>query len=112
MSFPTPYTVTREAYEPSTDAHGSPVDGWGAPGNVVVHGWSPPTGDREPVEAGRSPVVRDLDVFAPAGTPGGPKDRWTVAGVQYLQVGHVEDFTTGPWQWAAGVRINLLRVEG
>lgn len=114
MTIPTPHTVTREPFTPgSVNAHGKPVDAWGSPVSVLVHGWAPPSADTEPSEANRSPVLRDLDLYAPAGTAGSPKDRWTVGGTAYLQVGHVEDFTNGPWQnEVAGVRINLKRAEG
>lgn len=113
MSLPTPYTVGREAYLAGVeDDHGNPVDGYEAAVNVLVHGWSPPSGNSEPFEAGRNAVIRDLDLYAPAGTTGSPKDRWIVAGVTYEQVGWPEDYTTGPWQWAAGVRFNLKRSEG
>lgn len=110
---PTPYTVTRAPYQPgAVDAHGNVADTWGAPVSVQVHGWAPPKADAEPGDPARSAVVRDLDLYAPPGTTGAPRDRWTVDGVVYEQVGHVEDYTRGPWQWAAGVRINLKRVEG
>lgn len=110
---PAPYTVTRAAHAPgATGAHGNPVDTWRAPAAVPVHGWAPPSADTEPAEAGRAAVVRDLDLYAPAGTTGGPRDLWVVDGVPYTQVGHPEDYAKGPWQWAAGLRINLRRVEG
>jgi hypothetical protein len=113
MSLPTPYVVQRLAYVAgAVDAHGNDIDSWADPVDVAVHGWVPPAADEEPAEAGRSPVLRDLDAYAPAGTVVAPKDRMTVDGVLYDVVGHVEDFTHGPWQWAAGVRINLKRVEG
>ena len=114
MTLPTPYTVTREPYSPGAkNAHGKPADAWGAPVSVPVHGWAPPSADAEPSEPNRSLVVRDLDLYAPVGTSGRPKDRWTVGGVPYLQVGYVEDFSHGPWQnEVAGVRINLQRAEG
>lgn len=109
---PTPYTVTREAYEPTQDSHGAVVDGWGSPASVPVYGWAPPGSDDEPFEAGRAAVERDMELYAPTGTPGGPKDRWTLSGVQYLQVGHPDDYSTGPWSVEFGVVINLKRVEG
>lgn len=113
MSLPTPYTVTRAVYLPgAVDAHGNPTDAWDTPVDVPVHAWAPPSADKEPGDANRDTVIRDLDLYAPAGTTGGPKDRWMVDGVLYDQVGHVEDYTKGPWQWAAGVRINLKRAEG
>lgn len=113
MSLPTPYAVTRAPYAPGTvNAHGNPVDGWGEPVEVPVHGWAPPSADIETSDSARSAVERDLDLYAPAGTTGAPKDRWAIDGTTYVQVGHVEDYTKGPWQWAAGVRINLKRMEG
>jgi len=112
-TLPTPYTVTRAAFTPgATDAHGNPVDAWGTAQSVAVHGWAPPPADTDPNDSARSAVVRDLDLYAPAGTVGYPQDRWGVGGVTYEQVGYPEDYTKGPWQWAAGVRINLKRVEG
>lgn len=112
MSLPAPYTVTREPYEPTADSHGAPADGWGSPVDVSVHGWAPPGSDSEPFEDGRRAVERDLELYAPAGTSGGPRDRWTIAGVQYVQEGYPEDYSTGPWAVGFGVVINLKRVEG
>lgn len=113
MTFPTPYTVTRSALiEGAEDAHGNPVESWGSPVSVPVHGWAPPSADSTPIASGRDPVIRDLDLYAPVGTTGQPRDRWTVDGVVYEQVGYIEDYTRGPWQWAAGLRINLKRWEG
>lgn len=114
MGVPTPHQVTREPFTPGPkDRHGNPVDAWGEPVSVPVHGWAPGSADVQPAEEARRAVVRDLDLYAPAGTPGAPRDRWTVGGVVYLQVGHPEDFTHGPWGFDdAGVRINLRAVEG
>lgn len=110
---PTPYTVTREVYTPgAADAHNNVTDAWAAAIPVLVHGWAPASADKEPFESGRSPVVRDLDLYAPSGTVSAPRDRWTVDGTPYESVGHEDDYTHGPFGWAAGVRINLLRVEG
>lgn len=113
MSLPTPYLIGHEAYiAGAEDAHGNPVDGYAPAVSLPVHGWAPPSGNTEPFEAGRNAVLRDLDVYAPAGTVVAPRDRLTVAGIVYEVVGYVEDFTTGPWQWAAGVRISAKRSEG
>lgn len=110
---PTPSTVQRQTFVPGQlDAHGNVRDTWAAPVSVPVHGWAPPRADEEPAEAGRDAVVRDLDVYAPPGTVVAPRDRMAVAGVLYDVVGWAEDFTHGPWQWAAGIRIHLTRVEG
>jgi hypothetical protein len=113
MSLPTPYTLAHEVYDPGPkNAHGNRTDAWHPPVDLLVHGWAPPSADTAPFEAGRSPVVRDLDLYAPAGTVAAPKDRITVLGDAYLVVGHPGDFTHGPWQWKAGVRIHLKRAEG
>lgn len=112
---PTPFTVQHEPYlAGAEDAHGNPLDGYGPAVSVKVHGWAPASASREPFEAGRNAVLRDLDVFAPAGTQMSPRDRVTVPGEGLFDVvGYVEDFTKGPWpNPVAGVRINLLRVEG
>lgn len=113
MSLPTPYWVTRAPFVPGvTDAHGNPADTWGTPVTVPVHGWAPPSADTVPGDDNRHAVIRDLDLYAPSGTVGAPRDRWVLDGVTYEQVGHPEDYTRGPWEWAAGVRVNLKRVEG
>lgn len=125
MSLPTPYVVQRAAFVAGAeDAHGNPRETWAAPVDVAVHGWAPPAADKEPSDPGRSAVIRDLDLYAPAGTTGLPKDHWALPGESagrclahptlacFAQVGYPEDYTKGPWQWAAGVRINLKRVEG
>jgi len=113
VTLPTPYTVAHERRVLGTrDAHGNARETWLPPVGILVHGWAPPSADGEPFESGRSPVVRDLDLYAPTGTVTASKDRITVDGVVYTVVGHPEDYSRGPWQWAAGVRINLKRVEG
>lgn len=113
MSIPTPHTVTRAAYIPGgTDAHGNPVDAWAAPVAVAIHGWSPGSADRAPDDAGRSALVRDIDLFAPAGTESNPRDRWTVDGTTYEAVAYADDYSSGPWGFAAGVRIKLVITEG
>lgn len=106
--------VTRAAYiAGSLDAHGNPVDTWAAPEQVTVHGWSPGSADATPTEAGRAALVRDLELFAPAGTVCAPRDRWTVDALVYEAVSHGEDYTGGPWpNPVAGVKIRLYRVEG
>ena len=110
---PTPYTVTRAVYTPgAADAHNNVTDAWADAIPVLVHGWAPGSGDKEPAEPGRTAVVRDLDLYAPAGTVSAPRDRWTVDGTPYESVGHEEDYTHSPFGWDAGVRVNLIRVEG
>lgn len=110
--FPTPWTVTLYARSlGAKDSHGNPRETWDELGvTEPVYGWGPPTADRELFEAGRTPVARDLDVYAPFSTAR-PKDRMTVNEVLYSVVGHPEDFNHGPFGFAPGVRVSLLRVE-
>lgn len=113
MALPTPYTILHEAFVDGTeDAHGNVSSGWADPVPLRVHGWATPGSDQEPFEVGRNAVLRDLDVYAPGGTVVAPRDRLTIDGVLYEVVGYVEDYTKGPWQWNAGVRINCNRSEG
>ncbi len=113
MGTPTPFTVQREVRSDGpANTHNVISDVYAAPGDVPVCGWAPPGPDVEPASSGRAEVVRDLDLYAPAGTRSAPRDRWTVDGIAYFAVGWPEDFTHGPWQWSAGVRINLKRIEG
>lgn len=110
--FPTPWTVTLHARSTGTkDAHGNPVESWATPGTEEpVYGWAPPSPDSQPFDANRTPVVRDLDVYAPA-SAAKPKDQMSVNGVRYEVVGQPENFNYGPFGFAPGVRVSLLRVE-
>lgn len=113
MTFPATRTVQRLArVDGAQDAYGDTADAWAEPVDVLVHAWAPPSADGSPVEEARNAVTRDLDLYAPAGTTGAPRDRWIVGGVTFEQVGWPEDYTNGPWSWSAGVRINLKRTEG
>lgn len=113
MSLPTPYTVGVRAYVAGVeDVHGNAKDSWGDPVVQAVHGWAPPVPSAEPFESGRNAVTWDLDLYCPLGFVVGPRDRVVVDGVEYDVVGGLEDFTHGPWQWAAGVRVSLKRVSG
>ena len=105
--------VTRLPYDAGVpDPYGDSVESWGAPVDVPVLGWVSPSADGTPFEQSRSAIVRDLDLYAPPETPSAPRDRWLIYGTLYEQVGHAEDFTHGPFGFAAGLRINLKRVEG
>lgn len=113
MSLPTPYTVKRHAFTPSPNGGYDGPGTWDAVGEeIAVHGWSAPGADSVPHEQQRTPVIRDLDLLVPPGTPGRPNDRWVIEGTEYDQVGHIEDYTRGPFRYEAGLRINLKRAEG
>lgn len=110
--FPTPYTVQRLPYvEGATDAHGNPVESWGAPEDVAVYGWAAPN-STEPKLAGHDRVVVDVEVYAPTSFAG-PRDKVTLpAGKTYRVEGEPEDYNHGPFGWQPGYVVNLSRVEG
>lgn len=113
MAFPTPWTVlTHAVVEGTKNSHGNKTKTWASGVEQPVYGWAPPTADLEPLEAGRTAVIRDLDVFAPSEFVVGPHDRVTVDGDLYEVVGHPEDFNHGPFGFAPGFRVSLKRVEG
>ena len=110
---PARLTVELARFEPSgQDPYGNPIPQWAPPVTVLVYGWAPASADTEPFEAGRAEVDRHMDLLVPPGVACGPRDRWTVAGQVWEQVGHPEDFTNGPFGFAPGVRVDLRRVEG
>jgi hypothetical protein len=110
--FPTPHTVGVMRYlTGAEDEYGNDVESWADPEPVRVHGWGP-AGTEEDNE-GRTRVVADLQLMAPAGFTVDPQDRVEVDGVVYEVEGKVEDYTHGPFGFAgAGVRVNLNRVTG
>lgn len=95
----------------SEDAHGNPVETWGAP--VTVEGCAfAPAGSIESVEPGRNPVVTSPTVFAPAGTAVSARDRVTVRGLLY-QVDGDPAVWHNPYTGSdPGVAITLERVGG
>lgn len=111
-TFPTPWTITLHARSLGTkDFHGNPKETWADPGiSEDAYGWAPPSPDGQPFEPNRVPVVRDLDVYMPA-SAARPKDRMMVDGALYSVIGYPEDFNHGPFGFAPGVRVSLLRIE-
>ncbi|MCL1838660.1 MAG: hypothetical protein FWG47_05015 [Propionibacteriaceae bacterium] len=93
------------------DSHNAPVDAWAEPTLVQVYAWAP-TSMTQNVDGNRRPVVADVDLLVPVGVCGAPRDRWTLLGKVFEQVGDFEDYTTGPWPGSPGGRIRLKRVKG
>ena len=109
MSFPAPWTVQHVVWSSGgRDAHGNDIDVYAAPVDVKVMGWSAPA----PEERVSGRVVVDRQMFCPAGVTGKSRDRWILPDGLYEQQGPVQDYTHGPFGWAPGVVVNLLRVEG
>lgn len=101
-----------EPYTPSVDSHNHAVDTWGEPVKVPIFGWGPAS-TAQAVEGNRSPVTSEVDVYAPAGTATGNRDRWTLGGVTYLQDGVAQDYTNGPFGTrVAGVVVRVKQVKG
>ena len=107
------HVVQYQQFTPGKDSHGATIDAWGPVEAITVFGWAPAaTGrDRQPIDDNRRPVITDLQLLVPAGTPGAPRDKWILLGQPYEQVGAVEDYTHGP-RPGGGYRINLRRVDG
>lgn len=62
----------------------------------------------EPVEEGRTPVLDEADVYAPAGTVVLPTDRAMIRGDLWAVQGEPEDWSGGP----GGVVFHVKRVTG
>lgn len=108
-----PYTVTREAFTPGAlDAHGNPVDAWAAGVSVSAIAWAPAGADKAPVVVDGHPVITDMDLYLPPSTTNAHRDKWTLTGTEYQQVGRGEDYTHGPFEWEAGIRVNLKLATG
>jgi len=102
------------AYTPDVDAHGAQIDRWSNPVDVAVYGWAPAE-ETAAFEQGRNPQRRAVDIYAPPGTPGSHRSRWTLNGVDWEQVGQAKDYTTGPFpnppNFTPGVVIRVFRQE-
>ena len=109
MSFPTPWTVQREAWSSGgLDAHGNQSDTYLAPVDVAVYGWAAPA----PEERTSERVVIDLRMYAPSGTAANSRDRFILPDGTYEAQGPAQSYDYGPFGWQPGVVINLRRVEG
>lgn len=110
------YVVTRESFEQGGfDGLGNSTQGYGPPEPVRVFGWFQPTIATSSTEPARDDVANRLTLMLPAGSKGNNKDRWTVDGIGWLQVGPIQDYSCGNpfgFQRAAQAIINLVRVEG
>ena len=121
----TPFTIQRLPFTPGdADDYGNITDTWGDPLDTRVHGWSPPAPDDVTIDVGRLSRERILDLLAPVGTASHPKDHWVIPGESaghchehpdlacFIQDGHNQDFSHGPFGFKGGLRIRLKRVEG
>lgn len=92
------------------DAHGNPVESWGAAVSVGVYAFDP-GGSVEPVVPGHDRVITEPTLYAPEGAVFGDRDRVTARGVLYEVEG-----VTAVWRHPNGLRpgnvINLKKVDG
>lgn len=94
----------------AADAHGNPVQSWANPVDLKVYTVYPRTSTE--TVPGRDVVYEGLTVLAPSGTDFGPHDRVLWNGDVYEVEGDLGDWTNGPFEWDAGISLNLKRVEG
>jgi len=124
VTYPTPYTVGYHVRNPDgpdpfreAPSYTPPKGEAGIP--VPVIQWEAAVSNtagndgRQLLGHDRTEVSVKLYVppeFSPA--PGDLIDLPSGPAGQYEVVGYPEDYTTGPFRWAAGWRLNLKRVEG
>lgn len=113
MSFPARYTVQTAAYVPGQkDAHNNDVDAWASPVDQPAIGWASPN-SAQPKYMGATRTIIDVELYVPVDFVCGPRDRVTLTdGKVYEAVGYPEDYTHGPFDFAPGLVVNLVRVEG
>jgi hypothetical protein len=94
----------------SVDAHGNPTAGWGTPQPVEVIGWQPAGTDEQ--TDGRTTTTERLTLLIPPGFTVDPRDLITVDGIDYQVDGPARWYTGGPFGYAPGGELSLIRVEG
>lgn len=93
--------------EGSDDEHGNPTVETVEEPRLVI-GWGPPRG-REPKTAGVQATVVDLELFVPPEWTSKESDLVVVDGLEYQQIGPVEDYNHGPFGFKPGGVVNLSR---
>lgn len=107
--FPTPNRVDyRAKVAGSVDSHGNPTQSWQAPVQRAVMGWGAPL-SRVAKTAGVQALVVELQLYVPPDWTSDEGDLIIVGGKTYKQVGEVEDWTHGPFGFAPGNVVNLVR---
>jgi len=112
--YPTPFTVGVSAYtEGADDAHGNPVVTYATAVDVAVYAVAPGT-PGEDYEVGRNPATIPLMVYGPTASLGSVAARSRVIwqGDTFEVDGAPEVYDYGPFSFAPGTRLRLMRVEG
>ena len=114
MNLPVIGTVMHAPYQPvPADAPHLPADGWGPPVAVPLHGWWPTAADEQIIgDAGRRALEVERAVIVPASTVCGDRDRWTLTGGVFEQIGGPADYNNGPFGTEVPLVVYLKRVEG
>ena len=112
MNLPCPYTLgVRRHSAAGSDAHGNPVESFGAPVDWPVHGIAPgsmeePGGDRD-LSIVAFTVIAPADALVPD-----ESDVVLYGGAEYQVIGRPKDYSLGPFQFAAGVTVELSKTSG
>jgi hypothetical protein len=111
---PTPYTIGHRAYSATgDDGFGNPVESWAAAVSRAVYAVAPGT-PGEDYEVGRVSSRIPLIVLGPKTSLGTvhARDRMVWAALEFEVDGEPGNFDFGPFGWAPGMRVRMIRVEG
>jgi len=114
VTYPTPFTIGVSVYETGADdAHGNPVESWATAADVPVYAVAPGT-PGEDYEVGRNPSTIPLMVYGPTASLGSVAARSRVVwqGDTFEVNGAPEVYDYGPFSFAPGTCLRLMRVEG
>lgn len=111
--FPYGETVTRLRATVTTDSTNSTQYDWTSPAHLDIPGCAfDPGSSSEPLETGRTAVITQPTVYAPAGSDVLPADRMVVRGVTYEVDGRPASWVSPFSGWAPGMTVVLRDVEG
>ncbi|GAA5143315.1 hypothetical protein GCM10023340_08480 [Nocardioides marinquilinus] len=113
MSFAYGETVVRRRAPLVTDRYNAKVRDWDAAAETFIHGCGiADGGSTEPVEVGRTAVVCDFEIYAPAGTDVAATDRLVVRGQVCEVEGQPFDWRHPQTGWRPGTVIRAKIVSG
>ena len=96
----------------ATDDRGRREPSWAdIPLRQKVFGWAPPSSDQLTALDGAEVIDRDLDLYVPQGFQCGPLAKVVVDSVAFQALGHVKDYSHGPFGFNPGGVVALKRSE-
>lgn len=113
-SYPTPWTITRYPCIPGDDdGLGNEEPTFGPPVTQRIQGYYMPS-VYEQLGQYVSREIVDVLMFVPPDFVGGPRDQYSIPGQpgKFEQIGHVRDYTKGPYGFKPGMLVELKRVTG